>query len=264
MNVRSSRLCNALFGVGVLSTCAGIASANLTSVYAPPSGEATHAQILSNTYGGIFAPGPNGAPAYSNGSITATRIDDVLANGGMGSDLNLVFGTPGLPTTDQRWQDGIAITSAEAKFAGFSQEFGYDDGAGYVKLFDVTTVGPNGYSVTGSASHHFSVGVPWNWVRSGTGSMYYSQNGRNHDQLDHLVTYQITGLQTTDTVWMLFWEDLPGPLHGAGASDRDFNDLVVEIRANVANVVPVPGAALLGACGMGIMGVFQRRRNAKK
>lgn len=260
---RNHRLAT-LFGVGVLSACSGAANAGLTGVFAPPSGEATHAQIFSNVYGGIFAPGPNGAPSYTNGSITATRMDDILSGGGIGGNLNLVFGSPGLPTTDQRWEDGIAITSAEAKFAGFSQEFGYDDGNGYVKLFDVTSVGPTGHDVAGSGSHHFTTGVPWNWVRSGTGSTYYSEEARNHDQLDHLVTYRITGLQTVDTVWMLFWEDLPGPLHGVGASDRDFNDLVVEIRANVANVVPVPGAVLLGAFGMGIMGAVQRRRNGQK
>ena len=264
MSGKTIRRIHAVLGVAVFSTITSIASANLTNVFAPPSGEATHAQIFSNVYGGVFAPGPNGAPAYTNGSVIATRIDDVLGSGGMGANLNLVFGTPGLPTTDQRCEDGIAITSAEAKFAGFSQEFGYDDGNGYVELFDVTSVGPTGYDVAGGGSHHFTQGVPWNWVRSGTGSMYFSEDARNHDQLDHLVTYSITGLRTSDTVWMLFWEDLPGGLRGSGNSDRDFNDLVVEIRANVANVVPVPGAALLGACGMGLVGLVKRRRNGTK
>lgn len=263
---RFTRQSHALLSVGILLSTAGAARAGLTSVHAPPTGEATHAQIFSHVYGGVFAPAPNGASSYSNGSITATRIDDVLSTGGIGSDLHLVFGAPGLPTTDQRWRDGIAVTSAEAKFAGYNQEFGYDDGGGYVKLFDVTSTGSTGFDVAGSASHHFQPGIPWNWVRSGTGRTYYSENSRNVDGLDHMVTYLITGLATTDTVWMVFWEDLPGGLNqggfGESKSDRDFNDLVVEIRASVAHVIPIPGAAWLAACGMGLLGVVTRRRRA--
>lgn len=249
-----------LCALALISIGATVASANLTPINAPFGIEATHAQIFANTYGGVFAPGPNGAAVYSNGTITATRVDDTIGKAGIGNNLNMVTGGPDGLTTDQIWEDGIAITSAEAKFAGFTQEFGYDDGNGYVKLFDVTTQGSNGFNVSGSASHHFSTGVPWNWMRSGTGQMYYSQNARNSDMLDHMVTYQITGLNTADSVWMLFWEDRPGALRSSGGSDRDFNDLVVEIRANVANVVPVPGAVLLGGIGMVISGIATRRR----
>lgn len=247
-------------GTWLLLGCASITWGSLTNVRPPRTGEASHTAILANTYGGVFAPDAVGSTTFTNGTITATRMEDNIGKSGIGNNTNLVTGTPNPLTTDQRWQDGIAITSAIARFAGYQQEFGFDDGNGYVKLFDATTHGSNGFNITGSASHHFSLGTPWNWVRFGTGNLYYSENSRNPDQLDHLVTYRITGLHTVDSVWMLFWEDLPGPFRGSGGSDRDFNDLAVEVRGHVASVVPIPGAELLGALGMGLCSLFEKRR----
>ncbi|MBI4717538.1 MAG: DUF4114 domain-containing protein [Planctomycetes bacterium] len=231
------------------------ARADLTPVFSPPSGEATHAQILDHIYGAGFLPSTQGSPSYTNGSVTATRIDDTDASGNPGSNLHLVFGSPGLPTTDQVWEDGIANVTAEAKFAAFSQEFGYDTGSGYVKLFDVVFNGPTGFDVSGSGSVSFPHNLPWDWVRDGTGNRYYSSNASNVDLLDHMVTYQITGASAAnETVWLLLWEDLPGPL-GLNA-DRDFNDLAVEIRATV---IPVPAAAMLGLLGLGLVGWARKR-----
>ncbi len=263
MRVTGSRVRASVMAVVALAS-AGAANANLTTVRPPYGSEATHAQIFTHVYGafgGAFngAAGP-GASSYTNGTVTATRVDDYFS-GGPGNPLNLVTGAPGGSSSDQQWVDGIAVTSAEAKFAAFSQQFGYDEGGGYVKLFDVTMTGPTGFDVAGTGAHHFSLGVPWNWVRSGQGGTFYSQSWRNKDKLDHMVTYQITGLPGLDpgeTVWMLFFEDLRGSF-SAGTSDRDFNDLGVEVRASVA-VVPAPSAAALGALGLGLVGLFRRRR----
>lgn len=242
---------------GGLALAAQSAAASLTQVHTPHTGELGHVDILNHIYGsmgGAFdGSAGHGAASYTNGTITATRIDD-LSGGGPGSLLHLVFGSPGLPHTDQYWVDGIAQATAEAKFANFSQEFGYDDGSGYTSLFNVAVNGPTGFDVSGSGSVQFAHGVPWTWARAGTGNTYYSADALNPDGLDHLVTYQVAGLNTTDTVWLLFWEDLPGIL-GQG-SDRDFNDLVVEIRAQV---VPLPGTALLALAGGGLVTMFRRR-----
>ena len=242
----------------LVSLCSGTARANLTTVHAPYSGEASQAQILSHVYGGTFGPAGFSEPSYTNGPVTATRVDDFLAGGGPGTDLHLVLPAPGGSTTDQLWVDGIAIASAEAKFAAYSQKFGYKDVGSYVNLFDVTG---SQYAVSGDASHQFSMGVPWNWARSGQGGNFYSQQSANQDKSDHMVTYQISGLAGLDpgeTVWMLFWEDLPGSFT-SGSSDRDFNDLAVEVRATP---VPLPGADILAMIGFAGLSVLRYRRKA--
>ncbi len=245
---------------GTLILAAPSAVASLTPVHPPHTGELGHVDILNQLYcsiGGAFdASARPGAASCTNSTITATRIDD-LSGGAPGSLLHLVFGTPGLPHTDQYWVDGIAQATAEAKFALFSQEFGYDAGSGYTSLFHIAVNGPSGFDVSGAGSVQFDHNVPWVWARAGTGNTYYSANTLNPDGLDHMVTYQVSGLSTTDTVWLLFWEDLPGAL--GQKSDRDFNDLVVEIRAQV---VPLPGTALLAIAGGGMLSFFRRRRRS--
>jgi len=257
---KTHRGIQALFVTATVSVWAGTASANLTTVHAPAAGEQSQAQILSYVYGGTFLAAVNNA--YTNGTgITATRVDDALAGGGPGGNLHLVFGAPGGSTTDQLWVDGIADAKAEAKFAAYSQQFGYDllDGLGYQPLFNVTMTGPTGYDVSGSNSHQFSLGFPWNWARSGQGGTFNSQESRNTDGLDHMVTYQITSLTDPGkAVWMLFWEDLPGSFT-SGSSDRDFNDLAVEVRGTV---VPLPGADILAMIGFAGLSVLRYRRKA--
>ena len=79
------------------------------------------------------------------------------------------------------------------------------------------------------------------------------------DGLDHMVTYQITGEGLIDlgyaadaTVWLLFWDDQNFP-----GTDRDFNDLTIEIVA-VAMSVPLPASVVIA--GVGLFGMMLRRR----
>jgi hypothetical protein len=251
---KTHRGIQALLVTATISVWAGTASANLTTVHAPAAGEQSQYQILSHVYGGTFLAAVNNAPSYTNGPVTATRVDDFLAGGGQGTDLHLVD-VPAPGNTDQQWVDGIASVRAEARFAAYSQQFGYSDALHpvYDNLFNVTG---SQYAVSGSASHQFSMGVPWNWARSGQGGNFYSQESRNNHE-DHMVTYQITGLTGLDpgeAVWMLFWEDLP-----SSCSDRDFNDLAVEVRASA---VPLPGADILAMIGFAGLSVLRYRRKA--
>ena len=254
---KTHRGIQALFVTATVSVWAGTASANLTTVHAPAAGEQSQAQILSHVYGGTFGGGGFSEPWYTNGTITATRVNDFFLAGGVpvpGTDLHLVD-VPAPGNTDQQWVDGIASVRAEARFAAYSQQFGYSDALHpvYDNLFNVTG---SQYAVSGSASHQFSMGVPWNWARSGQGGNFYSQESRNNHE-DHMVTYQITGLTGLDpgeAVWMLFWEDLP-----SSCSDRDFNDLAVEVRASA---VPLPGADILAMIGFAGLSVLRYRRKA--
>jgi len=197
------------------------------------SGEPDHQAVFDGIYGGTFVPTGAGLPngyntEYSNGTVTLTRVDD----DGFVALLNMLLGSPG-SGDDDVWNDGVTTAVAEARFAGNPQEFGYDTGAGYVKLFDVTG---SGFAVTGSGMVTFGPGTTWEWSRvndSDGGPLvtpHYSEETSNSDGLDHMVTYYATGVPgvpATSTVWVVCWEDLNGPM--GGGSDRDFNDLVVQM-----------------------------------
>ncbi len=212
------------------------------------SGESTHLQVIDQLYGtgisnpAMVATGVALANAvnseYSNGTITVRRMDDF----GGASLLNMFSSAPGSPVDDDEWTDGITTATVRARFAGFPQEFGFDEGAGFVSLF---MTGGSGFSVTGASSASFSMGASVQWIRRGTSgntttNVHSSLPSMNFMGLDQMVTYHVTGAPgapANATVWLVFWEDLNGALgnnthpdNAGNTADRDFNDLVVEIE----------------------------------
>ncbi len=208
------------------------AMASTTTVQPPAAGEDSHEQIFENVYGGDFVQAGND---FTNGTITATRIDD---------------------DNDQIWNLTKAVnTHARAVFASLNQTFGYIPGADgtlgdFVKLFDVTGTGTNGYTVGGQAQVELT--GDFKWARQGSNGTASSENADNPDSIDHLVSYEISGIDAPKPIFMLFFEDL---YQNNGEYDADYNDLVVEVAS-----VPTPGAFGAGLALLGVAGLVRRRR----
>lgn len=90
----------------------------------------------------------------------------------------------------------------QARYATHSQRFGIDRGTGFELLLDVQGYGMN---VTGSASVDVS-DDPWRWVRrrQDNTNTWHSDPLSILDGMDPMVTYCVTGLDTTEALWLLF------------------------------------------------------------
>lgn len=264
----------ALLIVTIIGLSDGIARAAVFTTVNPatPPEKSTN-EILSHIYGGTFVPvGVN----YTNGVITATRIADNAAVGGRSiKPLNLfddnlgggngdgVNTEPLADTTDQLWTADSVVATAQARYAVYTQKFGFFDGTSggsYVPVFDVTG---DGFNVTGAGSIANLGGHTWRWARAGGFFTFTSQNVDNPSSIDHMVTYRVDFNSggdlgsSTVTTYLLFWEDKapndnPPP-------DYDYNDLVVEIRASRTDV-PEPASAALGAAAMMLVATMRRPR----
>ncbi len=241
-----------------LLTFVSSAQADFTKIASPFPGELSQAQILDGIYGGTFV---NSGVNYSNGAVTAVRMSDSPLSGvqGVVNDAS---------ATDQVWHDGFIQASAQVRYTILPGDtFGYFGGASggsYTKLFDVNGYG---FNVSGSTSLDLT-GQTWRWGMSRDGlfgDVTHSSLQADNGGADYLVTYQITGLGdiSTEKTWLLFWEDLyNGPI-----LKGDFNDVVVEVKASATGgdnlaAVPAPGAVVLGAIGLSLVGWLQRRKIA--
>ena len=220
--------------------------ADFTPVHLPPSSEADHLSIFQAFYSpgtSWYAFGARTDTAGSlvdltNGSLVATRVDD-WGFGGVLDAGSPFFGE----VDDQSWTGGGLTLTAVARYAGYTQEFGYDldgDELGYVELFDLYG---NHMNVSGSGTLELGPGDTLAWMRDGNnGGRWSSRIADNSDDRDHMVSYHVSGLNDDLARWMLFWEDLPN------GGDLDYNDLAVEVTASIPE--PGTGATIVLACGV--------------
>ncbi len=224
-----------MLGLGAAMTLATAATAQLeaaTTTVAPPlNGEASHVEIFENIYGGTFT---GGSGTYTNESITIQRVAD---------------------DEDQTFSPGTYDAQVKSAFASISQGFGYVTDEGYTNLLDVSGAG---FDATGSATDVAVTGDELRWARLGANGLASSRDADNRDGADHLVTYDVLGLDGDAPVRLLFFEDMFGPY-----SDHDFQDLVVELKQR-AIMAPTPNASLAGLALLALAGVgrlITRRRH---
>ncbi|MCE9591674.1 MAG: hypothetical protein K8S99_14260 [Planctomycetes bacterium] len=223
------------------------ALAIVTPIGAPPGGEKSQNEIFDQVYPGTFS--PSGVNFIGSAGINATRIDDA---------------------SDQLWGGQFVGYDVKARFAAYTQEFGYFagiSGGSFTKIFDVSGTG---YSVSEAVfvDPVFTQASVMRWARTGDqgGTWSSLQSDNPGGNKDHMVTYQITGLTGSPydgrEVYMVFWEDL-------NAGDWDYNDLAVELvrvtpppgGGNQTEPTPEPVTASLGALGTaGLLMAATRRR----
>ena len=152
---------------------------------------------------------------------------------------------------DQTWIELDGGVSAQAKYAGFSQNFGYIQGGVFTSLFTVTESGylsgsPSCLFLEEDGHEIFQFGL----YLSGA-PLRSSLESSNSDGLDHMVTWLITGADSAGN-YVIAWEDFE---YGG---DTDFNDLVIEV--SMAAPIPEPTTLLFIGAGLVMLAVLGRRK----
>lgn len=236
--------------------------------------EPTHKEILEHLYGGTFVSAGDHGLDFTNGLIYVKRIADdretntKTAIGQTNGDLTQY--------TDQFWQDQFSTVHARARFANYGQAFGYvptDNNDDYVELF--SAYHDREYKMPQSAIMDDLNGESFVWARSGDNGVWTSNPQQNRDEQDHLITYKVVVLNPRNEpvengllqdlldykTFLLFWEDQSFKdlnVNWYDIGDWDYNDLVVEVRAQY-NEVPEPSAALAGMGLLAMLGMRRRR-----
>jgi hypothetical protein len=214
--------------------------------------------LLSLLSFGLFL-GAGTATAATTGILPGSEVP----LNGFGGILDQLYGLSNLQRVDddldQIWFPANGNASAKAKYADFTQEFGYipdlnkdnNFNESFVSLFTVAGIGINSGPTVSVPLSSGNVNFLWALDPSGA-PLWTSLPSQNSDSLDHMVTWLITGGDAVGN-YVIAWEDL------FGGGDRDFNDLVVEV-----NVAPVPLPATLWFLGSGLIGLVGIRRKLSR
>lgn len=221
---------------------------SLTVVNEPLPGEASHAEMLADAFGGSFASlgttegvnfhSSNGNTltdiGFTNGSVTARRVAD------LGSAVN-----PDLTDLSAGDDSSFAKGSYRADFLQGYSSLSHDFGAMTEEGEFRSLVGDSGRTFR---SYHPDADFDWA-LSTSNGRMFYSDAAGN-DGKDHMVTYGIYDDADQLIAAVLFFEDW-----GGAGSDWDYNDSAV-----LLTLAPTPQAALLGLAGLGGIGLAAGRR----
>jgi hypothetical protein len=221
---------------------------SLTVVNEPWPGEATHAQMLADAFGGTFTSlgtveGTNYKTSssatltdtgFTNGSFTARRVAD--AGGSVIPNLtSLAAGNDGV------FAGGSYDALALGGYSALSHEFGYMTDSGDFQSLVAT-------GDINNRDHHPSAQFEWAFKTSN--GQTFSSDSASNDGRDHMVSYAIYNDQNEFVAAVLFFEDWAGD-----GSDWDYNDFSVMLT-----LAPTPQAAMLGLAGLGGIGLAAGRR----
>jgi hypothetical protein len=254
----------ALAGAVLLAVVAADADAGFTSVRQSrrPS-EVSHEQILEHVYGGNFVADPTGLSFSNESGVTVTRLED---DG---------------PGADQLWAGRVVSAKAVASFgrkARTASYFGGTSGGQFTRLFETTG---NRFDVSGAAGDETTLDGGLTAGRGRKAARVFSSvAAANRDGMDHLVSYEVRNAGAAGeagqaaSTYLLCWED-----KFARRSDRDYNDMVVEVKtaggaasgaaATAAALtepllIPLPAGLWSGLGGLLGLGAIRVIRNAAR
>jgi len=250
MSLSFRNVAKAALVAGALALMCPVAEAGYTAVKEPKRKVGvSHERIIERVYGGNFVSDPTGLSFSNESGITVTRLQDG-------------------PAGDAALSGKVVSARAVAAFSGRRKTAGY---FGIRSGGDVQTLlAPAGrqFDVTGAGRSATPADGEFVLVK-GAGKAprtFSSVASSNRDRMDHLVTYKVKGTAQQASVYLMCWED-----KFAGRTDRDYNDLVVELQVGEAAareamsqplLIPLPPGAWTGLAGLLSVGLllWTRRR----